>query len=530
MSKVAPAPHEFDAFLLFDKHGLSPYLGLSREIIHGLDGSAKNYTTFTVDGEEWNVEKIYYKKGNIDPEDMLDFETVYEFHVVCRGDGERKAAFHITPRWSGIESKSGKSIPCPPKVDEGTSVRVQGSNVDPRQYTEILRTVMGELTVSPKYFRSPHAGSRVIQYERYVRIERDTAKKVISLDGALARVWRLLGRRDTGHAEYKKKDEDVEGYEHVVQFDGEGAGELIPGHRIGKYVKHYHPQHVRDDDEDPLYHPKIGVSLNRKLHGSVPYSKVEELERELDESLINLLSWSDVPTEPSSVTYVADDHFAPTERDDIAIYEDPTPKIEMEQDAVVVRTLREGIEESDFQAMEALLSDGGGQHPAEVAADTDYSVRTLYRSLERLDGIVRNDSSTLRFVSKKVAEDVREIVSQTRTKLQTAAERACAMINVDADLDGNGEAFQRWCSKYAVEVARDDDNLTFKIGAMLDRISTSPKPTVYEVLQEGARAWRELGRPGSEFKDALVEAEVSGARGFKGARIRNVMTPGVESV
>jgi hypothetical protein len=527
---VATAPHEFDAFLLFDRHGLTPYFALSREIVQGLDGYAEDYATVDVGGETWNIESITYDKGEIKPREDIDFESMYEFYIKCRGDGERKASFHITPRWSGIESKSGKSIPCPPSVEEGTSVRVQGSNVDPRDYTDILQAVMRELTVSARYFKAPHESSRITQYERYVRVERDTAKKIISLDGGLARVWRLLGRHNEGEKRYKKKDEEIEGYEHVVRFDKENASELIPTHRFGKYVKHYHPKDVRDDPEDPLYHPKVGVSLDRKLNGAVPFGKLDELETELTETLINLLEWSDVPTEPSPVTFIADDHFVPKAGEEVARYEDPTPQIETEQEAVVIKTLREGIEESDFQAMEKLLSDGAGQHPAEVAAGTEFGLRTLYRSLDRLEGVVRNDNASLRFASQKIAEEVREIVAQSRAQLQTAAERACALLDLDADLDGKGEAFQKWVSKYAVDVARDGKNMTFKIGATLSRMKTSPKPNLYEVLQEGLDLWRAMGRSGEEFINAHVEAEIPETHGFNGVRVGSVMEPGVTSV
>ncbi len=183
----------------------------------------------------------------------------------------------------------------------------------------------------------------------------------------------------------------------------EDAKRLVSGHRYGKQVKHYHPKHVRDQDEtDPLYHPKVGVLLKKQLTGhSFDWADRRAVRREIDEALINLLYWSDVPISADHTTYIPDDHFeARTAERTVGLKQDPTPEIEAKQETLLVTTLRDMCD-SDEAVLESLVTDGGEQHPQELAENTGSSISTIYRALDRLRGIVRNDTAvpvTNRFV------------------------------------------------------------------------------------------------------------------------------------
>jgi hypothetical protein len=85
---------------------------------------------------------------------------------------------------------------------------------------------------------------------------------------------------------------------HRLQLSPTDAGKLVPTHQYGKLLKYYHPKYVRSEEngDDSLYNPKVGVLVRKKFHGkAIPWNDLGDARREIEETLVNLLAWSNVP-------------------------------------------------------------------------------------------------------------------------------------------------------------------------------------------------------------------------------------------
>ncbi|MCL9812614.1 hypothetical protein [Natranaeroarchaeum aerophilus] len=521
MSHVATAPHELEGNLNFFDRGLSPYWAVSMLLHRGFDGYSGEIAT-EIGGEKWIVNLKYQKSGIAPrPEDDVN-ERLKEFRVSAYGRGERKANFHIRPRFAGMEHyDTGDEITSPCDSDdlpnEATNVKISGSNLEPDTYPVLFRKALNalaeeaEMGINSNYFTAIHPTSNITTYERYVRVHRSMAEKYVRSTGAMRRIFELLAQKEGSDIVYKPSNsgpnKDIVGYNHRLVLPKPDARELIPMHSRGKQLKHYHPEYVHGDDEDALYHPKIGVLLKKSLNKgqSFAWSDRNELRREIDETLINTLRWSDIPIGAGGTTFVPDDHFdaAPAE-EDIEFFADPTPEIEAKQDALLITTLRD-MTEADIDFLEALVADGDGQHPQELANNADRGISTLYRCLDRLDGLVRNDNAAVEFTSRKIEQEIAAIVESAEHRIENAADRAAKLMNVNARQSASS-AFQKWMQKYAVSFDVDDhDNRTVRIDTRLGEFKASSYPRVEEVLQEAREAWMKDGRDIVDLLEASVE-------------------------
>ena len=520
---VEPAPHECQGNLVFVGHGLSPYWASSMLLHEGFDGSTGNISA-EIAGEQWTVE-FRYQNGGIQPRavDDVSADRLHEYRLDASGSGERKASWLIQPRFEGMRHyESGDQISTPFDRDgpsEGVNVRFSGSNLDLDQYATLLPRFIYEIgaeantSIRAGYFQTIHKWSNITKYERYVRITRNMSQKVINRDGVLRRLWELCAPKKGSKAEYKVDNEEIVGKNHTLVFPKKDARRLIPGHRLGKRLKHYHPKHVREtNDGDPLYHPKVGALANKALNGcSFPWHDRQAVENELDELLVNCLRWSGVPVGPDSTTFVHDDHFQvrASERD-ITLYDDPTPEIEAEQEALLVRIFQ-NMTDADVDMVEALVTNGEGQHPKELAGKTERGISTIYRALKRLQGVVENEGASVRFGSRKIAQEIREIVQSTEHQIENAADRVAQLLNVDRQ-QASSSAFQKWLNEYAVEVTEigDDGEMELRIDTLLSELKSTAKPHLESVLREGAQDWVLDGGHPEHIKDSTVTATVDG--------------------
>lgn len=98
---------------------------------------------------------------------------------------------------------------------------------------------------------------------------RSTTRKYIRNDGVMRRIKDLCADQKGAKFEYKIDNQDVVGYTHRLVLSPQDAGRLAPTHSLGKQLKHYHPKHARkEDDENPLYHPKIRCLAKKSLNRS----------------------------------------------------------------------------------------------------------------------------------------------------------------------------------------------------------------------------------------------------------------------
>ena len=519
VSHVATVPHECEGNLIFTANELSPYWTTAKLLTTGFDGHASEIEA-DVDGEHWTV-SLSYQKSGIRPrlQDDIGGDRLYEFRISATGRGERKANFLIQPRFPEMRHyETGDRISTPfdhIAVDEGINVRFAGSNLEPDEFLALLPQFVQTLAlesdvhVNSAYFASSvHEMSNITTYERYVRLNRRWSEKVVGRAGIMQRLLDLCATEKGSNFEYRANNEGIVGYNHRAILPKADAQRLISGHRYGKQFKHYHPKYVRSKDEDdPLYHPKIGVLVKKSLTGhAVAWDDRRQLRREVDETLINLLYWSDVPVQADRTTYVPDQHFTVHEADEpVSLSADPTPEMEANQETLLVTVLQD-LCDSDVEVLETLVTDGAGQHPQELAGKTERGISTIYRALDRLRGIVRNEGAEISFASKKFEQEIAAIVESTEYQIENAADRAATILNLETRQTASS-AWQKWCTTYAgriVEVTERGHH-TLRIDTILSRLRSTSQPCIQDVLREAIDAWRRDGRDPLDLLNATVK-------------------------
>ncbi|MFC7047322.1 hypothetical protein ACFQH6_19605 [Halobacteriaceae archaeon GCM10025711] len=524
--RIEPQVHEFRCKFLWAENGLSPYWYLRQQMLEVWDGYIDGPVEFEVDDETWVLEQAFYPDGGggLAPRDDMEIETVYEFWFKAhKKENERvHASYHVAPTWRGIQSKSGKDVNPPASVEEGVVVDLdKGANVqDLSKYIRIWHAILDVVGLQNQdYFRTRdiHPYSSIIELAVYVRLRRDVAERIIDRDGIIKRIVELLTDGNSSSGEYKWDDEDVDGYYHHVKVDRQGAGALVPGHRYGKRLKHYHPKFVRDDPEDPLAHPKIEVPFSKKMNdgNAAPWVKADDLLEELDELLINVLHWSQIPTRGIPGIYIPDGDWSVRETDrNVALYDDPTPEIEASQHSLALRYfVREPTLESTFDIFRA-ITDGGRKHVTEVEDDVDYSERTIYRFLRRMGDIVESYNGEIRWKSEYLRKQIKSIVEEAEKAAERFSWQALDAINRSQAREAS--ALQKWLSRYAVDFEDAPKRVRFRI-----ELGSYSESEMREIIRKGLNAWAKAGKQRSRFEDAVFhwtspDGEAQTAKALRG--------------
>lgn len=500
---VKPAPHEIGANLIYTEHDLAPYYALDRRV---KDGGGSLHRSMTLGGESWTV-GLSYQESGFKPRDDDDFEieNVREFRIRIEADddvGERDGTFHISPRWPDMESKGDADDPSVPEGILGVNAKIDASNIELDEYPHLLRRAADALDINPDYFDEIHTYSNIYKYERYLRVNRDDTDRIIDSGGVLERVFEHAAIE--GKFRLLREDNaEIEGYHHRAEIDSRAAADLIDGHNLAKKIKHYYPEHVRNDPSDPLYHPKVNVRFfaSKNADGSVRWSRRHDLESELDETLLNIIHWSGLRIDPGG-PYVSDAYFDVVESGrSISIIDDPTPEIRREQDAVVSGHLM-SMTESDQDTVE-VMADGGVPTVEELAAEAGWSERTIYRVLDRLGDVLDLQNGEVRFMSEYLEQRVRDSLD--------AAARA-----VDRDTDAGESSWASWRNRYGVDVDDSGARLVMRFGRVGDALD------LRDALKDGLRAWIEAARDPGRYRKARIEFERAGHKqvqmGFNSAR------------
>jgi len=526
--QLLPQTHEVEAEQIYARNGMDPYWLLIGLLINQYDGHGEEIP-MEADGESFRIE-FYYQKGGIssDPFDQVGGDTLYEPRIAIEGPGRKSINFHVRPRFAGMRAaSSGDLIETPfnneNQPDEGIAVRASGSNVDVRRYPDLFRRAVHALAagvgenVSRRYFRELSPMSNVQTLELYLRLRRELAESLIQEDGPLQRMSTLLSTKLGAEGAYyfsnSGPNRDVLGYRHRMLLHKSDADELLNRHRYGKQIKMYHPEYVHGDPEEARYHPKLGVLFDfSKEHlgnggNSVPWSRLEELIRELRETLTNLVSWSGLTTKPDPTTYVPDDAFELQEAEEpVQLVKDPLPQVEADQEALLMKTLGD-LTPSDERLLQ-VVADGGEVSVHEAAEETDRSLSTIYRALDRLGDLLRNDSGTLSFVSEKLQQELSGVLSETESALESGVRRLCELLDLDPrQLEQKGSAWQKWLARWgaeAVEHGDQSDRMLIKISTMMDRLRATDRPLVDEIVAEAYEAWCNSGGPRGDWWDAQV--------------------------
>ncbi|WP_178918101.1 hypothetical protein [Natronomonas gomsonensis] len=496
--------HEFRAYLKFGEHGLDPYYAL-HSLMRRIDWS-DGPPTRVIEYQDRKYEvTLTFDESKLLPWDDESFriEKVREFRLhVETADGIRKANFHIRPRWPNLESEEGISTPSNPRDFIGIDVDTQGANHQPGAYPELLDHAMqafevngGANAASDRYLSAPNVEpwSLVIDGEQYVRIDEDYSGPLFGVNGPLERMNLVLAGERSGYRKRVADDQEVAGYYHTATFGSMRARKILAGHQLAKEVKHYHVKHPESlEEDDPLRHPKLGVSYQRSRSDTKVYWNPEALEfdrqadadaiglndmaRELDEQLLNTLRWAGLPTRPDRQVFVDDAVFTvEPRRRERTLVADPLPELEREQEHMVTRAVTKMCNperyDTDAKVINRLLADGGETSPKGLAADLGKHYETILRSLERLEDVVEHSYGSVELKSHHLAQRLAERAGDLlgdfgrwQEHVDRLADKAAQFV-AGADTDGDSP-FDRWVQRYleGVDDPDGDPRLYLRMG------------------------------------------------------------------
>jgi hypothetical protein len=217
-----------------------------------------------------------------------------------------------------------------------------------------------------------------------------------------------------------RDNEDIVGHYLSVASDPDTWAMLLPGEdQHGKALKNYHPANPRGDTigADPLAHPKVEISLSNEYDpdGSVSWSDLEEFRDELDERMLNVLSWAGVPPAPDAGVWVAEDpHFDVVAREgDVEIVSNPLPELcEAAAEHVESELVRTEMSPAQEEVL-TVLTDGGQQHYETVAEEADVGTSTVYRLVDKLPSLIESENGLLDFADDVTRRHVKGIVDRS---------------------------------------------------------------------------------------------------------------------
>ncbi|MBO4248365.1 winged helix-turn-helix domain-containing protein [Halomicrobium sp. IBSBa] len=534
MTQVAPQNHEAECWLYYgpvdqgdsesvDYDGLDPYWALSDLLINEFDGYHEMDTE--IDGEPVTIRFTYSKSGFTPrPTDAVAGDRLYELEINIQGSNERKCDYNLSPRHPNMRNSEGEPTTTAfdhTDPDEGLSVHCQPSNMRLDEVPEFLTRAVFELADDADlalyhgYFDAPFGG-RVSALERYVRITRSMNEKLIGTGGVMDRLAMLLSDTAGTKGMHKWDNEDERGHHHVIRHGSASASHLVSQHRLGGQLKSYLPEHPEEfEPDDPLYHPKVGTKFvgGRTDGGSVDWADRYDVVQELDERLLSILTWADIPTAAGGTTFVADDHFyAHAAADPVPIHSDPLPQLEAQQEHLLLTCLRD-MTPADEDIVETLTADGG-THARDLSDETGLSLSTIYRCLDRMDGVLTSDNGHVRFVTDRLRREVRAIFESVEHQIETAADRVAEIVDQDVRQSASS-AFDRWLAKYGAEfepTESESERPVVRIDTVLSRFKYTDRPMFDDVLDEMGTAWKRDGRSIDQLADAIVEVSVDGTR------------------
>jgi hypothetical protein len=485
---IKPQCHELGANILFSSYDLDPYYALDN-VIKKHNGSTTD--TIRYDESQYEVTISYNTKSGLKPWDNPEFrlETVREFVIKIRAvddDNRKKVTYQISPRWPDMESLGDSPSPSNPDL-VGINAKTQGSNFQTDSYISILRTVFERFGINRRYLSNPHEYSNIFRSEQYVRLDRDKSNRLTRTEGFIDNLSTYC-RTHGDSGEMTWDNGQIQGYYSKVKFDSKTAESLISGHSVGKQFKQYHPKYVRNNLSDPLAHPKVGVAL---IDDTVPWKDRYDLISELNEFLINSLSWSGIETRAGD-TYVADDHFDNTDTTlDIQRYDDPIPQIrDNQQQRINELTVNPDLTNSDREILQ-VLSEGTDTIDT-ISENIEYTQRTVYRAINRLDDIIRSENGTVKFESENLQTAISGLMSEAKSRIE--------------DTSNATSPFKKWADRFGVSVSEESGRMMLRFGEVPQDYHNKMK----EILDHALTAWIKSGNRKKKLEFAHAYWSVNG--------------------
>lgn len=526
---VAPETHGLGAKLLWDGHGLSPYWGVTSVFEPDHDEVLDDFEAV---GERWSIETSSQWTGNIaPPEDQDGIETgMYEFsYTVSAVDaaGDKDVVLQFRPAFPNAENVySGSPMQgMPDDLPEGIRVQIMSTNVTATEALRVLLAFAEHVGLNPDYFADePHEWSRVYQYERYLRLDRQVSEDHIVGSGGIIDRLADFASDQSGRGEYKWDNEEIVGHYLSVASDPDTWAMLLPGDgegQHGKAIKNYHPANPRGDTSgsDPLAHPKVEISLSNEYDpdGSVSWSDLDDLQAELDGSLLNVLSWAGVPLGPDAGVWVAEDPYfdvGALDRD-VEIVANPLPELrEAAADHVESELVRTELSPAQEEVL-TVLTDGGQQHYETVAAEAGVGTSTVYRLVDKLQSLIESDDGILDFADDVTRRHVQGIVDKVRETADWARSSIRQVAQEHDILSADDGPLQRWMDRHGIRLVREHPELEFAIDRPVG------EEEIRQILRAGLDAAEASGLLTRQYKDAAVQWLDRDGEERQGVRIVN---------
>lgn len=532
MRAIETAPHELDANLLFNSYSLQPFFDIN-SVMTKDDDTVEG--TFEKQGERWIVEltpqtsNIQHPGRKTPAGTPFPIETIHEYRLVVAryheedGIGEQYFTAHLTPRWRGMQGQTRTGdvvdIPVPKDFGEGVNVRIQGSNIEFDRYQDLLAFGLSAISINPTYFVDPHPSSNIQDAERYVRIHREESGPLHARDGTIRGLGHLLENDRTGYRKLIQNDQDdhgnaLPGYYHTATLDVRRIQDAWPHHQLPKEVKHYYAREAHQfPDDHPLTHPKLGASYQAsRTKDPLYWDELDQLERELDETVLSCLQYAGIDTSPSHGTgpYIEDAYFdaETTERDwepmglDLA-------RIRQEQESVVIRHIADGLSPVQWECLQQLVTDGGQISPSDIAELNDRHVDSVRRALRSMEDLVEREYGEVGLKSDYVAELVRDAVVEAREGLRNAVTTASRAVEMAKR--GASQTMAEWiafCDRHGIDISNRTDALELDLGTYSP--DSDPEPSW--ILRQAQEVWENAGQDSTDLRAATITFRKNGIR------------------
>lgn len=504
---VAPETHGLGMKLLWDGHGLDPYWGVVSVFDPDHD---EDLAPFEAIGETWEVETSTYWEGQIAPpgdQEHIDGglnEYSYTLSALDEA-GDRDVVLQFRPGFPNAENvNSGNPMQgIPDDLPESIRVQVMSTNVEVDEALTVLRAFAEEIGLNPEYFHGdPHEYSRVYQYERYVRLRREVSEDHIVGSGGIIDQLADFMSDQSGRGSYKWDNEEIVGHYLSVASDPDTWAMLLPGEeRHGTALKNYHPKHPRaSGGEDPLSHPKVEVSLSNEYdpEGNVPLSALDEFRDELDETMLNVLSWAGVPLAADSGVWVtADPYFDADERASLEIVANPLPELREKAEKITESELVRAEFSDTQEEMLTALADGGQMHYETLADEADAGTSTVYRLVENISPLLDTDNGIVQFADDVTRRCVESIVDQVRQTAEWGAESLRQVAQDNGILRDDGP-LQRWMSRHGIRLVEQRPELEFEVDRPVGEVE------IRQILRAGLDAAERSGLLTRRFENGSI--------------------------
>ncbi|WP_323190746.1 hypothetical protein [Halostella sp. PRR32] len=527
---IRPGTHELGAHVLFadEDHGLSPFFAVANAFDDVIN---QRVDLFEFDDEDWTFwykddgpesdsSGCKYWEGKIAArlEDSFEANNEYQIKVVQEDDVERRYAnFQFRPSLPDpMHVDTGDPIQSlPDDLPEGVRVQVDSANLDPDEVLELLRTVAEHLDVNTDYFGDDqiHPWSRCYNLAQYVRTKREISEeKITNVDGLLDQLARF-GRQSGGRGEYVWDNVEIQGHRNAVAMDEMTWEKLMAGRtrEIATLIKSYHMQDPNKVPQRVTDHPKLEVQYSTEYseRGTIPWTAeedgvfdVRDLQRELDENLVNALHWAGLDTRANPDHYVPDQYWDVTEDErEVALHECPFDALEeIEGDIATQHFNRPDATDAERDVLRA-FADGGMLTYEEAAVRSDTSTSTVSRAVQRFESVLAKMGSKVGLEDDVVRTKVQQLFESVERAVKYVDRSLSDVVDEMDVLKTEDTPFARWMRKYGVTGGEKRDGLELEITA-----GKMSKYDVQRILRQGLDAARATG---SHVVETVLESELT---------------------